>query len=324
MDARRLLFSLVLGMIAASGSLLAAGNLLAADKERNPRPDPNSLAMVLERIRTHAGKDEWRKEGWSDPTLEKWLESTIAALGAMNGKGDYKLPIKLADVRAVDPKFPRGIREGGFLLVGSNVNVTHANRYIVLADGSADISYAENCVIVARGVVSIAHCSNSVIVSGTAVEISHENGIRAMGPGSMVLCRGRVDIGHSHGTFILAHEGASVSHAHATTFFGPEPTTSHRDGDCKVIKLPIGFPVEPRVTDPFEKKIEILGAVKPKGVVFRFDGKRYVADLNQPIMDEGGIAVAGLAGWKVTFVGDEMAALSNGQVDVPFQLPSRE
>jgi hypothetical protein len=186
------------------------------------------------------------------------------------------------------------------------------------------VGFVENCVIVARGVVSIAHCSNSVIVSGTAVEISHENSIGAMGPGSMVLCRGRVDISHSRGTFILAHEGVTVSHAHGSTFVGPEPKTSHRDGACKVLKLPLDFPVEPRVTDPLERKIEILGAVKPKGLVFRFDGKRYAADLDQPITDESGGIAAGLAGWKVTFVGDDLAALSNGQVDVPFRLPSGE
>ena len=52
------------------------------------------------------------------------------------------------------------------------------------------------------------------------------------------------------------------------------------------------------------------------------DGKRYVADLNKPIVDEAGNAVASLDRWKATFVGDETAVLSNGRVDVPFRLPS--
>ncbi|MCI0359091.1 MAG: hypothetical protein L0211_11485 [Planctomycetaceae bacterium] len=306
------------------GLLVAEGSALAADKERNPKPDPNSLGMMVERIRGHASKDEWREAGWSDPTLEKWLETTVAALGALDGKGDYKLPVKMAEARAADPMAFRRPGEGTSLVVGTNVKLTHCDRYFVLADGNAEVSFARNCVIVARGVVSISHCSNSVVVSGTAVEIGHENGLRDAGPGSMVLCRGRVDIAHSRGTFILAHEGATVSHANGTTFVGPEPKTSHRDATCKVIKSPLGFPVEPRPADPLESKIEVLGAVKPRGLVFRFAGKRYVADLAEPIVDESGLAVAALAAWKVTFVGDEFAALSNGRVDVPLKLPSGE
>jgi len=303
-------------------TVLASGIALAADKERNPKPDPNALEMVLARIRGHAAKNDWQADGWSDATIETWLETTTAVLATASGQPNYKLPVKFADVRAVDPKNIRLAIQGGGLIVGSNVKITHANRHLILADGNADVSFADNCVIVARGVVSIAHCNNSLIVAGSAVEISHDgNGIRGAGAGSMVLCRGWVDISHCQGTCVLAHEGITVSHARGATFFGPEPKTSSRDAACQVVKLPMGFPVEPRPEDPLEKKLEILGAVKPKGIVFRFDGKRYTADLNQPIVDESGMIVAALTGWKVSFVGDELAVISNGQVDVPFRLP---
>jgi hypothetical protein len=170
--------------------------------------------------------------------------------------------------------------------------------------------------------VSVAHCNNSLIVSGTLVEISHDgNGIRNPAGGSVVLCRGRVDVGHATGTLIVAHEGTTVSHAHSATFVGGEPQTSSRDAACKVVKLPVRFPVEPRSAHALERKIEILGAVTPKGILFRFAGKRYAADLNSPIVDESGEKVPALEGWRVTFVGDEGAALSDGRVDIPFRLP---
>ncbi len=305
------------------GWLVVAGMAWAADTERNPKPNPNGLPMVLERIHNHAQKDEWKDAGWSDATIEKWLENAVAAVGTAAGKADLKLPIKFSDVQALDPKARRGrLVGGGGLIVGTNVEVAHLQRTIILADGNAEVSFADNCIIVARGVVSVPHCNNSLIVSGTLVEIAHDgNGIRNPAGGSVVLCRGGVDISHATGTMIVAHEGASVSHAHSATFLGGEPQTSHRDAACQVVKLPPDFPVEPRLAHAWEKKIAMLGAVKPKGIVFRFEGKRYVAELNSPIVNESGEKVAALEGWQVTFVGDEMAALSDGRVDIPFRLP---
>jgi hypothetical protein len=61
--------------------------------------------------------------------------------------------------------------------------------------------------------------------------------------------------------------------------------------------------------------------VNPKGIVFRWEGKCYVADVNAPIVDESGEPVASLKGWKLTLVGDGIAAFSDGSVDVPFRLP---
>jgi hypothetical protein len=310
-------------LVAAAGWMtLAATAALAADTERDIRPNPNGLPAILERIQALERSGDWKADGWTDPAIEKWLENAAKTIATAADRADYELPVKFADVRAAAPGARiRGL-EGGVLVVGSDVNVAHARRHIILADGNADVSFADHCIIIARGVVSVSHCNNSLIVSGTLVEISHDgNGFGGMPAGSIVLCRGRADIGHAKGTCVLGHEGVEIAHAHGVTFFGAAPTTSHRDGVCKVLKVPPSFPVEPRSAHALEKKIEVLGSVRPKGLVFRFDSKRYFASLNEEIVNEAGEKVPGLDGWRVTFVGDESAAISSGSIDVPLRLP---
>lgn len=304
---------------------IVCGSIAAADRERNSRPDANSLSAILERIRGHAAGRAWQVEGWSDATIEQWLLTTTTAVTTAAGQPGYQLPVKFAEVQAADPAGRRLPLDGGHLVVGSDLKLAHVHRSIILADGNAELSFADSCVVVARGAVSIAHASNCLVIAGAAVEISHDgNGLPGPGAGSIVLSRGWIDVGHAKGTCLVAHEGAIVSHANGVIFVGPEPKTSHRDAACKVVKLPLAFPMEPRPADALEGKLKVVGTVRPKGLVFHFDGKRYVADVHKPITDEAGAAVAALAAWKVTFVGDETAVFSNGQVDAPFRLPPGE
>ena len=309
-------------LVAAVGWIVLAGNAaFAVDTERDARPDPNGLPMLLERIHHLAQSGDWKADGWSDPALEKWLEGAAKTIAAAAGRADYELPVKFADVRPAGGAGRIAALRGGVLVVGTNVEVAHARGMIVLADGAADVGFADSCIIVARGPAQVAHASNSLIVSGTLVDIAHDGNALGERIGSIVLTRGRADISHAKGTCILAHEGVEVSHANGVTFFGTEPKSSHRDGACKVLKVPPSFHVEPRSEHALERKIEVLGSVKPKGLVFRFEGKRYMASLNEPIANEAGEKVPGLEAWRVTFVGDESAAVSNGVVDVPFRLP---
>jgi hypothetical protein len=299
----------------------------AADTDRNPKPDPNGLPMILERIRGHAEKDEWKAGAWTDATIEKWLENAAGLATTAAGRKDYKLPVKFEGARPLAAGVRSTLGQSPKLTVGKNVELSHAQNVIVLADGNADVSFADNCIIVARGVVSVGHCNNSLIVSGTAIEISHDGNLgRGERAGSVVLCRGSVDIAHANGTCIVAHEGSTISHASGVALVGG-PTAPPRErgipGDTPnaSAKLPPGFPVEPRMPHSMEKKVAVLGAVQPKGIIFRFAGKRYVADLHQPIVNESGEKVAELEKWQLAHVGDEIAVLSDGDVDVPFRLP---
>ena len=45
--------------------------------------------------------------------------------------------------------------------------------------------------------------------------------------------------------------------------------------------------------------------------VFWYKGRRYVADVDQPVMGETGAAVPELAGWTISVVGGDFAVLSN-------------
>jgi hypothetical protein len=161
-----------------------------------------------------------------------------------------------------------------------------------------------------------------VVVSGTLVEISHDgNGLGGMRSGSVVLSRGPVDIAHATGTMLFAHDGATISHAHGATFIDTFVQTGGGREGCKEAKLPAEVRLEPRTKHELESKIAVIGAVKPKGIVFRFEKKRYVAELNAPIGDEAEQPVAALKDWQLVLVGDSWAVMTDGAVDLPLRLP---
>ena len=52
------------------------------------------------------------------------------------------------------------------------------------------------------------------------------------------------------------------------------------------------------------------GGLQPTAVIFQFEGRRYFADLGQPIVDEAGAPVAALRGWKLMSLANKLAILS--------------
>ena len=59
------------------------------------------------------------------------------------------------------------------------------------------------------------------------------------------------------------------------------------------------------------------------GAVLRFADRRYVADLDQPIVDEAGRAVEGLEGWKLNYAGDELAVFARGDAEAVVRLKEK-
>jgi hypothetical protein len=51
--------------------------------------------------------------------------------------------------------------------------------------------------------------------------------------------------------------------------------------------------------------------------------RRYVADLNEPIVDEAGQPVEALRDWKVTCIGDSVAILSTASADAVVRVDGR-
>jgi hypothetical protein len=52
------------------------------------------------------------------------------------------------------------------------------------------------------------------------------------------------------------------------------------------------------------------------GIVFRHGGRRYVAALDQPILDEAGQPVEALRDWQVTLITERVAVFSNATRDI--------
>ena len=57
--------------------------------------------------------------------------------------------------------------------------------------------------------------------------------------------------------------------------------------------------------------------------VLELPGRRYVADLGQPIVDEAGAAVEPLQGWKLTFATDKFAILSRDRSDALVEVAAK-
>ena len=111
-----------------------------------------------------------------------------------------------------------------------------------------------------------------------------------------------------------------------------------RDTGSKSIKVP-DLPLEALRIHPLGAKLKLLGVLhgaapptprgapramlpprslsdlnrsglQPTAVIFQFEGRRYFADLGQPIVDEAGAPVAALQGWQLLSLANKLAILS--------------
>jgi hypothetical protein len=327
---------LLIGFVAAYATL-AIGSVLAEVPRKSPPPG-DTLQAVLDRIRNHAANDAWKQPDWKDETIEAWLDKLVGSVAKAAELPDLKLPVRMADVTPGDPAqgFGFGIRRGGTLFIGKDFKLSSLAGAIVLADGSVNINSARNCVIVARGAVTTSSSHQCVIVSGAYVSISIFDGDRRSISGSLVATRGWADINSAHGTIIAALQGTDVNEHEGAVFVNAEvPPARARPlaAQPKVsrsVHVP-DLPLEPLHNDPLAAKIEPLGVihgkipvlgapaprfrVEPTGLVFRFEGRRYVADLGKPIVDEGSQTVEALREWTLTYGGDRLAIFRKNDLD---------
>lgn len=286
---------------AACGALvLLAWQIAAAPAEDAPRLPPplkDGLQPVFDAIQGHVERDDWRKPGWTNKEIESWLEKLVAMVREGTANPELKLPVRLAEASAGDPMRP--VREGN-LILGGNVEVPFAQKSIILAHGTAKVAHAQDCIIVARSVVNVSHARRCIIVAGCFVHVSHDGG-------SVVASRGWADISHATGSVIFAPEGITVSHSNASTFINADVQSDR--GGSKSVKIK-NLPLEPLTLDPLSRKIEVLGILRPDGVVFRHEGKRYVASPGKPIDDEAGQPVESLKDWRLTYGGEGIVVFS--------------
>jgi hypothetical protein len=262
--------------------------------------------MVLDAIRGHVDRDDWRGPGWSDKEIEDWLEKLVKTIGAGAENPELKLPVRMADVSARDPR--GAMREGG-LIMGRDLEVPFARKSIIFADGAVKVAHAQDSIIVARSAANVSHATRCLIISGGFVHVSHDGSREG---GSVIVSRGWADVSHSHGSYLLAPEGITVSHATNTVFINAGLQSDR--GGSKSVKVKLAL-LGSLTNDPLSKKIEILGIVRPDGAVFRYGGKRYVAEVGQAVMDESAEPVADLKGWRLSHVGDGVAVFANDNRD---------
>jgi hypothetical protein len=183
------------------------------------------------------------------------------------------------------------------------------------------VDVVRNSVIVAGGVIKVHGFSQGcVFVAGTMVIMGDHDGSGGRDEtGSVVVSRGWADLGErAQGTIVAAQKGISaVSTEGAVIVNGPLPAPQRgapidiRGRSVRVADLPL----ESHVIHPLSTKIKVTGVmhgpvktsasqggrvtVGPAAAILQLDGRRYVADLRQPILDEAGQPVGALANWKL-------------------------
>ena len=160
--------------------------------------------------------------------------------------------------------------------------------------------------------------------------------------GSLIVSRGWIDIRSAHGSILVAGEGLTTERSENAIFVNravpgaADPFPRHNGS--RSVKAP-EIPLEPLPVHPLVAKITLLGmiqelvdpAARPipsrtapvAGAVFRLADRRYVADLNQPIVDEAGQPVEALKDWRLTFATDRMAVFGRGDAEAVLRLAEK-
>ncbi len=321
---------------AFTGSVLAASALQAEIPRKDPRPG-DTLQAVLDHIHKHAESDAWRQPGFQDDAIEAWLDKLAGSVAKAAEIADLKLPVRLADVKAGDPMPARLVRNQ--LIVGRDINLRglSVNDSIILADGSVEVESVRGSVIVARAAITVNGLSAySVLVGGAYVRVAQFDGEpNKTFNGSLIASRGWADIETAYGTIIAASKGATIRRIHTATFINaPVPDQIGPiapNAAARSVKVP-ELQLESLPLHPFAAEIDVVGVVctepppagrvsilrknlVPVGLVFRHSGRRTIADLARPIVDDVGNPIEALRDWKLTYVNEKLAIFSSGPTD---------
>jgi len=253
----QLAVTLILGALTAS--------IAHADDPRNPPPFKDTLQSVLDRIHKHAASDDWKKEGFQDDAIEKWLDKLVGSIAAAAGRPDVKLPVRLADVKPGDMKLAREWQ--GVLIVAHDLDMPKlfVTNSIVLADGNVNLLSAFRSVVVARGAITFhAPSETSVLVAGAAVNLNRFDGQKQnLANGSVIISRGWADLVEANGSMIAAREGITVSRMEGAVFINapvPQIFASRSREPSKSVRAP-ELPLESLPVHPLSAKIEVLGVM---------------------------------------------------------------
>ena len=305
-----------------------------ADDPKLPPPKKDTLEAVLARIRQHAAGEAWKQPGFQDDEIEKWLDKLVGSIAKATEIDDLKLPVRLKDVQPGEPQQLQGFGGRGSRIMRGTVVVcndalwhdANVDSSIIFANGNVEVDVVRNSVIVACGVITVHGSSDTcVLVAGTMVTLDTYDGRPGREEnGSVIVSRGWANLDTAYGTIVAAEKGISLTRAEGAVFVNapvPAQRRDNRSRSVRVADLPLeSFPIHSLsekikvqgVMHGMVKTVGLLGApgriaVRPAAVILQFGGRRYVADLGQPILDQSGQPVAALADWKLQVITDTMA-----------------
>jgi len=299
-----------------------------------PSQDATSVVSfedVLDRIHNLSQGDEWKASDWRDPTINAWLSATIAPLLDKIATSKPQVPTRIADARVTSPAL---VVEHGLIIHGS-LRLGTIRHSVILCDGDLSADRVEDSIIIARGSVFLmggsgeppATAIRSVIAAGSYIYCDSLGTERSHADGTIVLCRGYIDCYGAWGSALYAGKeigGYAFGCTFINTYFEKldKPTDDRwLNAGLTMIELPI----KPLKAPPELASLTMLAVLRGKvtdlhikkggdgpdscGIVFRFDKKRYVALVGQPIQDEFGNPVRLLDGVRLEHIFADLVAI---------------
>lgn len=289
---------------------------------------------ILDRVKQHASNNDWQKPGFTDPLIEKAVEKVIAQANSAAGADRVQMPVRFAeigkDAAVAGPPRPPG--RGSQLVCGKgSLEFSGGERSIYLIDGNVRISSATNCLIIARGAVRISHGSGNVVLAGQFIDISHDGShLRgdprgpgpAMGGSSLVMSGSILRMSHATQTICSAPDEVRVSSNDCVLLNSAPQTGGGRSTGQRIDKVTLQL--QPKSTpNPIIAQLKVTqaydGGDSRRGfMITEQQGIEVVHRPDAEITDNLGKPLKNLAGWKLAFIADGYALLSNGKEDAGF------
>lgn len=235
--------------------------------------------------------------------------------------------------------------QGSVIFADGDIDLGRADNSVIVAQGVVTIhGSSSGCVIAAGTLVNTGGfdggpgnaAAGSIIVSRGWVALG------ARSYGSIVAAHEGVFAGDTQGALFInspVPQPAQGARGRGGGALGALVPARHTGN--KSIKVP-DLPLETLQIHPLGEKLKVLGvlhgdappaprgvprtvpspgsfsalnrgALQPTAVIIQFEGRRYFADLGQPIVDEAGTPVAAVQGWKLISLANKLAILSGPQ-----------
>lgn len=319
--------------------LLASPHAARGQGKKRANEPPFS---VLERLaRQTLLNGEWKKADWKDPGFENEFAKLTLDVGKLT-KIDVeklKLPTTLSKVKFIPEKDKQGARRHGLeseLIIAQDVEFGPARYSIIVADGNVRIGLAQRCIIYARGAIEIAHGYGNIVIAGHYVHCSHDGNrgpddrFAGKDPRRSFLFSGHcLDVAHARDTILHARNYLEVSHANDVVFVNsPTIRVSHKKNCTQVDDAKLNlFP--PYINPLADKDIVVLKGVprndagKPGQATLNVGKRQYVVTEGEEVGQAEGAPVAGMAGWKLSYVSQNYALFTKGKADAGFWIGGR-